>query len=82
MAQDMTRDLEQYVRASGGKPVYTWTGPGRAGRMRALLVCTNEDGTGLVVAVLNDSGEGAVVTVLGDEAVNLAFSLAAWQQSL
>lgn len=78
MSQNMTRELQRFVELSGGRPVHTWTGPGRGGQSQALVVCTNEEGTGLVVAVLGDDGDGSVITLYGTDATQLAGRLAQW----
>jgi hypothetical protein len=78
MAQNMTQELQRFVELHGGKPVHTWTGPGRRGRTQALVVCTNAEDTGLVVAVLDDDGDGAVITLSETDATQLAGRIAQW----
>lgn len=69
--------LAEFVRASGGQPVFTWAQQAAGGRVHALVVCTNEDGGGLVVGVFS-GGDGGVVTLLDGDATKLALNLARW----
>lgn len=78
----MTQMLEAFVQQSGGAPVFTWTEPAGPARTRALILCTNEAGTALVLAALDHTGDGAVLTLQPELVEQLVDALATWLEQL
>ena len=76
--QEMEQLLEQFVRTAGGTPVFTWVRGHTAAAVDAMVVCTNEARTGLVVGVIDTSGDGAVITLPDEQVQQLVGALRSW----
>jgi hypothetical protein len=78
VTESVQQMLEQFVQLAGGVPVFIWAGELQGNRTDAMVVCTNEAGTGLVVGVADSTGDGGVITLPDDQVEQLATALRCW----